>query len=306
LTKPAPKNLPASVRQKLANLARERNVDFGLILVKYGLERILFRLSLSRYRDVFILKGALLFELWTEQRYRPTRDADFLAHGDNAPERFAHIFRELCVLEVDEDGLRFDAETVEAERISEDADYEGVRVTLLAYLERAKIPIQIDIGFGDIVTPAPSRTDYPTLLEFPGPRLLAYPKETVVAEKLEALVKLGIANTRMKDFYDLEILSRTFAFEGKTLAKAIQNTFQKRGTDLPMAGLPVAFTSEFYDDVNKKRQWTAFSAKNKSYVEKAEFKAVMEAIRNFLALPVCTVQEGHSFTKTWKPGGPWR
>jgi hypothetical protein len=209
-------------------------------------------------------------------------------------------------LEVGEDGLRFDGETVEAERISEDADYEGVRVTLVAYLERAKIPIQIDIGFGDIVTPAPSRTDYPTLLKFPGPRLLAYPKETVIAEKLEALVKLGIANTRMKDFYDLEILSRTFAFEGKTLAQAIQNTFQKRGTDVPVGGLPVAFTSQFYDDLNKKRQWTAFCAKNKSYVEKAEFKAVMEAIRNFLALPVRTIQEGHSFTKRWKPGGPWR
>jgi predicted nucleotidyltransferase component of viral defense system len=306
LTKPAPRNLSASIRQKLANLARERNVDFGLILVKYGLERILFRLSRSRHRDDLILKGALLFELWTEQRYRPTRDADFLGRGDNAPERFARIFRELCVLEVDEDGLRFDAETVEAERISEDADYEGVRVTFVAYLERAKIPIQIDIGFGDIVTPAPSRTDYPTLLEFPGPRLLAYPKETVVAEKLEALVKLGIANTRMKDFYDLEILSRTFAFEGKTLAQAIQNTFQKRETDLPIAGMAVAFTSEFYDDANKKRQWTAFCAKNKSYIEKTEFKAVMEAIRNFLALPVRTVQEGHSFTKTWKPGGPWR
>src|ERR1700692_3692776 len=212
---------------------------------------------------------------------------------------FAHIFRELCVLEVDEDGLGFDAETVEGERISEDADYEGVRVTLVADLERAKIPIQIDIGFGDIVTPAPSRTDYPTLLEFPGPRLLTYPKETVVAEKLEALVKLGIANTRMKDFYDLVILSRTFEFEGKILAQAIQNTFQKRRTDLPMAGLPVAFTSEFYEDVNKKRQWTAFCAKNKSYVENAELKAWMEDIRNFLALPIRTVQEGHSFTKMW-------
>jgi hypothetical protein len=184
-------------------------------------------------------------------------------------------------------------------------EYEGVRVTFVAYLERAKIPIQIDIGFGDIVTPAPSETGYPTLLEFPGPRLLAYPKETVIAEKLEALVKLGIANTRMKDFYDLEILSRTFAFEGKTLAQPIQNTFQKRGTDLPMGGVPVAFTSEFYDDVNKKRQWTAFCAK-KSHVEKTEFKAVMEAIRNFLALPVRTGQEGHSFTKTWTPGVPWR
>ncbi|MGC1414390.1 MAG: nucleotidyl transferase AbiEii/AbiGii toxin family protein [Candidatus Acidiferrum sp.] len=140
----------------------------------------------------------------------------------------------------------------------------------------------------------------------PGPAFAGYPKETVVAEKLEALVKLRIANTCMKDFYDLEILSRTFAFEGKTLAQAIQNSFQKRRTDLPMAGLPVAFTSEFYDDVEEKRQWTAFCARNKSYVEKAEFKAAIKAIRNFLALPVRTVQEGHSFTKTWKPGGPWR
>lgn len=173
-------------------------------------------------------------------------------------------------------------------------------------ISNAQRSIQIDIGFGDIVTPAPSETGYPTLLEFPGPRLLAYPKETVIAEKFQALVKLGIANTRMKDFYDLEILSRTFAFEGKTLAKAIQNTFQKRGTDLPMGGQPVAFTSEFYNDVNKKRQWTAFCANNKSYVEKTEFKAVIEDIRNFLALPVRTVQEGHSFTKMWEPGGPWR
>jgi hypothetical protein len=141
-------------------------VDFGLILVKYGLERILFRLSRSRHRDDFILKGALLFELWTEQRYRPTRDADSLARGDNAPERFAHIFRELCVLEVDEDGLRFDAQTVEAERISEDADYEGVRVTLVAYLERAKIPIQIDIGFGDISHPHLPRSAIPRFWNF--------------------------------------------------------------------------------------------------------------------------------------------
>ena len=304
--KSVPKNIPASVRERLRNIARERNVDFGLILVKYGLERILYRLSRSAHREVFILKGALLFELWTDQRYRPTRDADFLASGDNSPDRFAQIFRELCAMETEPDGLRFDSESVIAERISENADYEGVRVTFAAYLDRAKIPIQIDIGFGDTITPAPSDTDYPALLEFPGPRLLAYPKETVVAEKLETLVKLGIANTRMKDFYDLQTLSRAFAFDGKTLAKAIQNTFAKRRPNLPIAGLPLAFTSEFYDDVNKKRQWTAFCAKNKSYVEKVEFKAVMEAIRDFLALPIRTVQEGHSFLEVWKPGGPWR
>ena len=148
------KNIPASIRQKLLNLARKRNDDFGLILTKYGLERILFRLSKSKYREVFILKGALLFELWTMQRYRPTRDADFLANGDNSPERFS-IFQEISTVEVENDGLRFDPKTVKAERIKEDADYEGVRVTFTAFLEKAQIPIQIDIGFGDAVTPGP-------------------------------------------------------------------------------------------------------------------------------------------------------
>jgi hypothetical protein len=306
LANPAPKNISASVRQRLQNLARERNADFGLILVKYGLERILFRLSRSPHHDVFILKGALLFELWTGQRYRPTRDADFLARGDNSPERFVQIFRELCAMEVEPDGLRFDANTVTAERISEDADYEGVRVTFVAYLERAKIPIQLDIGFGDAVTPAPLVNAYPTLLEFPGPRLLTYPKETVVAEKFEALVKLGIANTRMKDFYDLEVLSRSFAFDGKSLTTAIQNTFRHRGTELPPAGMPLAFTPDFHDDGSKVRQWTAFCAKNMPYVTKDEFRAVIASIREFLVPVARFAREGTSFSKTWNPGGPWR
>lgn len=182
---PAVKNISASVREKLRNIARQRNADFGLILVKYGLERIIFRLSRSAYREIFVLKGALLFELWTGQQYRPTRDADFLARGDNSPERFARIFRELCAMEAGPDGLRFDPDSVSAERIAEAADYEGVRVTFTAYLERAKIPIQIDIGFGDAVTPPPVESIYPALLESPAPRLLIYPRETVVAEKLE-------------------------------------------------------------------------------------------------------------------------
>jgi hypothetical protein len=172
-----PKNLAASVRQKLLDLARSRNEDFGLILVKYGLERILYRLSRSKHRDTFVLKGALLFELWTKHAYRATRDADFLAHGDNSPERFVAIFKELCVIEVEPDGLTFDADSVKAERITEDADYEGVRVTFTAHLERARIPIQIDIGFGDAVTPAPLETQYPTLLRHPIPAFSPIPKK---------------------------------------------------------------------------------------------------------------------------------
>jgi len=187
LRDPKLKNIPASIRQKLVNLAQERNEDFGLILTKYGLERILFRLSKFKYRNTFILKGALLFELWTKERHRPTRDADFLATGDNSPKRFVQIFRELCAFEFLDDALRFDAKSVKAERIKENAHYEGVRVTLTAFLDKAQIPIQIDIGFGDTITPGPVETDYPTLLDLPSPHLLTYPHETVISEKLEAI-----------------------------------------------------------------------------------------------------------------------
>jgi hypothetical protein len=301
-----PKNLPASIRQKLLDLAHARNDDFGLILVKYGLERILYRLSRSEYRDAFVLKGALLFELWTHETYRATRDADFLARGDNAPERFVGIFQKLAAIEVEPDGLTFDSNTVKAERITENADYEGLRVTFTARLDRARIPIQIDIGFGDTVTPAPVENDYPTLLPAPGPRLLTYPKETVVAEKFEAMVKLGIANTRMKDFYDLEVLSRTLPFDGKTLSEAIRKTFQNRGTAIPAGGTPLAFTPEFYDDPSKKRQWTAFCAKNAAHIAKTEFRNVINALQAFLVPVVKAAAENTLFPKQWEPGGPWR
>jgi Nucleotidyl transferase AbiEii toxin, Type IV TA system len=305
LSKTPIRNIPASVREKLRKVARERNADFGLILVKYGLERILYRLSQSTYRNIFILKGALLFELWTDQRYRPTRDADFLASGDNSPDRFAQIFRELCAMDTEPDGLRFDSDSVIAERISEGADYKGVRVTFTAYLDRAKIPIQIDIGFGDSVTPAPVEENYPTLLESSSPRLLTYPKESVVAEKLEAMVKLGIANTRMKDFYDLDVLSHTFPFDGKTLAEAVRNTFKRRGTELPAGGIPLAFTPEFYDDANKNLQWNAFSQKNRTYIELIAFKIVVGRIAEFLIPITTTAQQNIAFAQHWKPGGPW-
>jgi len=301
-----PKNLAASVRRKLFDLARVRNEEFGLMLVKYGLERILYRLSRSRHRDTFVLKGALLFELWTQRTYRATRDADFLALGDNSSERFVGIFKALCVMKVEPDGLAFDADSVKAERITEDADYEGVRITFAGYLERARIPIQIDIGFGDVVTPAAVETQYPTLLPAPNPRLLTYPKETVVAEKFEAMVKLGIANSRMKDFYDLEALSRTLDFDGKILCEAVRKTFKRRGTELPAGGVAVAFTPEFYSDAAKKKQWTAFCIRNATYVRMSELKEVVESIERFLAPVAGALLHAVLFTKRWEPGGPWR
>jgi hypothetical protein len=173
LPRPKLKNVPASIRQKLLDLARERNQDFGLVLTKYALERILFRIGNSQYRDVFVLKGALLFEVWTRQQFRPTRDADFLARGDNSPERFVQIFREIAAAEIEDDGLRFDPKTVKAERIKEDADYEGVRVTFAALLDKARIPIQIDVGFGDAITPGPSTHRFRRFLIFPLPAYLS-------------------------------------------------------------------------------------------------------------------------------------
>jgi len=244
LPKPKLKNVPASIRQKLLNLAHERNQDLGLVLTKYALERILFRISKSKFRDVFVLKGALLFELWTHQQYRPTRDADFLATGNNSPERFVEIFREISTVKVEDDGLRFDPNTVKAERIKEDADYEGVRVTFTAVLDKARIPIQIDVGFGDVITPGPIDTQYPTLLDLPAPRLLAYPRETVVSEKLEAIVKLGIANSRMKDFHDLHSLSVTFELDGQTLTQAVRATFERRHTELPTNGIALEYSQD--------------------------------------------------------------
>ena len=305
MSDPNLKNIPASIRQKLSNLAQKRNDDFGLILTKYGLERILFRLSKSKYRNIFVLKGALLFELWTKERHRPTRDADFLATGDSSPERFVRIFQELSAFEFTDDALRFDAKTVKAQRIKENADYEGVRVTLTAFLDKAQIPIQIDIGFGDTVTPGPVETDYPTLLDLPSPHLLAYPRETVISEKLEAIVKLGIANTRMKDFHDLHSLSNIFDFDGQILAEAIRATFLKRRTEFPSEGIPLAFTPEFYEDQMKVKQWNAFCNKNKSYIQQTGLKVIVEDLAAFLVPVINSAKQGTIFRNTWTAADTW-
>ena len=253
-----------------------------------------------------VLKGALLFEVWTHEQYRPTRDADFLARGDNSPERFVQIFREIPAAQVEDDGLRFDPKTVKAERIKEDADYEGVRVTFTALLDKARIPIQIDVGFGDAITPGPVVTQYPTLLDLPAPRLLAYPRETVVSEKPEAIVKLGIANSRMKDFHDLHSLSATFEFDGNILAEAVRVTFAHRRIDLPADGMPLAFTPEFHEDQGKVRQWNAFCTKNSPYVQRTEFKSIIAQLISFLVLIIRSVRENRILGSTWIPARGWQ
>lgn len=305
LSKPAT-NVAASVRQRLLNRAREKQEDFALLLTKYALERLLYRLSQSQYERIFILKGALLFELWTEQIHRSTRDADFLGQGDNDPVRLEAIFRDLCSLSVEDDGLVFDPSTVKAQRIREDEDYEGVRVTFLGLLDRAKIPIQIDIGFGDIITPAPEKVAFPTLLDSPQPVLLTYPRETVVAEKFEAMVKLGITNSRMKDFYDLRALAELFSFEGGVLLEAIQRTFERRKTPLPTAKQPpFIFTPSFFEDETKNRQWNAFVTKNRLNFGPITLRQIVSDIKRFL-WPLLTADPARSPERlTWPANGPW-
>jgi hypothetical protein len=306
LTKPITTNTAASVKQRLLNRARAQGEDFNLLLTKYALERVLYRISQSPHKDTFVLKGALLFELWTEQTHRPTRDADFLSKGGNSLERFQKIFEDICVMTVHDDGLRFDPASVRVYRIKEDQDYEGIRVTFVGYLEASRLPVQIDIGFGDAITPEPTETTYPTLLENPAPVLLAYPRETVIAEKFEALVKLGIANTRMKDFHDLKTLASLFPFDGSSLSEAIGRTFERRQTPLPREALPTALTAEFYDDATKQKQWNAFVTKNKLYIEPITLQEVTAGIEVFV-MPVLPSSAAENLPALrWEPGGPWK
>lgn len=306
MSKAIPTNTAASVKQRLLNRARAKKEDFNLLLIKYALERVLYRIGQSQHRDSFVLKGALLFELWTDQTHRPTRDADFLSQGENTLERFQKIFGGICELKVAVDGLRFDSASVKVGRIKEDQDYEGIRVTFFGYLENARLPVQIDIGFGDAITPDPVWTSYPTLLENPAPILLAYPRETVVAEKFEAMVKLGIANTRMKDFHDLRTLASLFPFSSPSLSEAIRRTFERRKTPLPKEALPTALTPEFYKDATKQKQWEAFASKNKLSIAPITLQEVTDSIHAFVipVLPSSATENAPDLK--WEPGGPWQ
>ena len=305
MTKEKPRNLAASVRQRLLNLAQARNEDFQLVLTRYALERLLYRLSRSEHCEVFVLKGAMLFQLWGDQPHRPTRDLDLLGQGNNSLSRFEGIFREVCELAVEDDGLAFSAESVRGDTIKVDQEYEGLRLNLNCRLENARIPIRIDIGFGDVVTPAAAEVTYPVLLDFPAPVLPAYSRETVVAEKFQAMVMLGIANSRIKDFYDLWVLSRQFEFQGPVLCQAIRATFERRRTPVP-ATAPLALSSEFAQDRGKNTQWRAFIGKGKLDAGGAGLDEVIDALRGFLMPPAQAVAAGGLLEMVWPASGTWQ
>ncbi len=252
-----PTNIAASVRARLLNLARQTQRPLDQLLTRYALERLLYRLSLSAYRDRYVLKGALLVTTWFDSPHRPTRDVDFLGFGDPSMDVLMARFREIATIPVD-DGLAYDIDALKAELIRDDQHYGGVRLRTTAALAGARIPIVIDVGFGDATEPGLQEIDLPVLLDMPTPRLLAYPPETVIAEKFEAMVKLGLANSRVKDYYDVWALLTTRELDNERLASAIRATFQRRGTALPVS-TPDALTATFAGDDTHKSQWRAFT-----------------------------------------------
>lgn len=304
MSKRAPSNLPASVRARLLRLSVERKQDFQFVLIRYAVERLLYRLSASRHAGKFILKGAMLFSIWAERPTRPTRDLDLLGSGDPSGKVLADVFKDLCVALVEPDGLIFDPNGVSVSEIREDQEYGGQRVRLVALLERARIPLQVDVGFGDAVVPAPVKTEFPALLDFPPPMLRAYPKEAVVAEKLEAMVKLGMANSRMKDFFDLWILSQENEFAGAQLVASVKATFKRRKTALP-ATVPVALTPEFFMAPDKAAQWSGFLKRNELVHVAPTLSETMPSLSGFL-LPLLTAASASKrFDGKWAPKGPW-
>lgn len=273
------RNVGASVRARLQTLARERQQPLDLLLVRYALERFLYRLSCSPFGGRFALKGAMLLTTWFDEPHRPTRDLDLLGFGDPAADPTLAVFREICATPVEDDGLSFDLDGLRIDQIREELAYGGLRLRTTAQLAGARLPITIDIGFGDAVEPGLEEIDLPVLLGMPAPHLRAYPQETVIAEKFQAMVMLGRANSRMKDFYDIWVLTRQYEFEGDRLPRAIAATFRRRGTEIPTTP-PDALTAEFARDAAKARQWTAFAAN--LTLPPAPFEEVLAALARFL------------------------
>lgn len=302
-----PLNLSASVRQKLKNLAVSNKEDFQAVLTRFALERFLFRLSQSSYSEQFVLKGALLFSVWSQLPHRATRDMDLLGFGDNSIDYLQPIFQHVCDLDVLPDGLEFHSSSVHCQRIKPDQEYEGVRINILGNLtlSRTRINLQIDIGFGDAISPPPISLQFPTLLDFPPPIVSTYPRETVIAEKFQAMIMLGIANTRIKDFYDIWFLATNFDFESQLLTSAIKNTFERRKTPIPIS-TPLALSSEFTQDKQKLFQWNAFLKKGRLSPQNQSFAEIVQLIDSFI-MPLClALAKNRKFNQYWNSTLSWQ
>lgn len=281
MTKTPASNVGASVRQRLLNLRDQTGQDAQALFNQFAIERFLYRLSRSSLADRFVLKGAMLFRVWFGDLHRPTKDLDLLGFGEPAPASVAAMIGQIITAPVEDDGITFNAASIRAEEIREHDAYGGIRATFTATLDKAIIPLQVDVGFGDAITPAAEDREYPVLVGMAVPKLRMYPVETVIAEKLEAAVKLGMVNSRMKDFYDLLVIFRRFRYDDGTLALAIGETFARRGTPLPRT-VPPGLSDDFGDDPTANRLWRGFLTRMQLANEPTNFAAVVRTVRDRL------------------------
>lgn len=296
-------NMAASVRQRLLDKARASKRPFNELLQHYAMERFLYRLSKSEHADRFVLKGALLLRIWDAPTVRPTKDIDLLGRTSNAPEALEAIIREVCQLTVEDDGLEFDSDRVSGEAIAEEADYAGVRLRFRGKLGTARVMMQVDVGFGDIVTPEPTMVAFPTLLGHDEPKLLAYPREAVIAEKFQVILYRGVLNSRLRDYYDIWLLSKSYPFSGSKLAEAIKRTCSQRET--PIVERPVGLSSEFAQDEARRTQWKAFRRKSKLDQAPEALGPLVEDVALFLGPIAKALSQGREFEHAWDPPGPW-
>ena len=301
-----PRDVAASVRARLRNLARDREIDFNVVLNRYAVERFLYRVSVSSEVDDFTLKGATLFRIWAADELRPTNDVDFLAAGFPDSARMRTALDTICATPCREDGVVFDPTTIRMREIRQGQQFGGLRVRIGGILGQARLHLQVDIGFGDVVTPERELQDYPTLLDAPAPRLWTYPRETLIAEKLEAMVRLGESNTRMKDLWDVACLARGFAFDGETLRAAIDETFRRRRTILT-GERPLALLPDYYEDTARVERWRAMRERIGPHADgPAGLSDAGNELRSFLG-PVCdSLVDDRPFTQAWRPGGSWQ
>ena len=302
---PGKSNLAASVAARLLNRAKQTGDVDQTLPASFCFERFLYRLGQSDVRERFVLKGAMLLRVWSDQPYRATRDLDFLRKGDGSFEAIRADIRTICAVAVEPDAVSFDADAVEVEAIRAEDEYAGTRATLPARCGTARLALQIDMGLGDSVWPAPRACAYPALLDFPPPEVLAYPREAVVAEKLEALVVLGDRNSRIKDFFDLHHLASRFEFDRETLAEAVRRTFARRKTPIPVEP-PIGLTPSYWDNPSRPAQVRAF-ARRAGIAMSGDPARDLAGVLSLFLLPVLgDVQRGARRGGTWLPGGPWR
>ncbi len=301
MTTGKPVNIAASIRQRLKNISKDDNRPFNELLQYYAMERFLYRLSQSEHVNCFILKGALMLRVWQSPEVRPTMDIDMLGKTSNEIDSIVEQVKDIISVEAEPDGLVFDLDSIKAERIKEDADYEGVRVRFIGTLDNARVHMQIDVGFDDIVHPEPIETEFPTILDSPVPRLLCYSRESAIAEKFEAMLKLGELNSRMKDFYDIWLLSRQFDFDGKELAEAMRLTLEHRGTAIP--DIIIAFTKVFIED--KQVQWKAFHKRLAQEHIPNDFSVIVADVEVFLGAIISGLVSGSDLPNYWSASDSW-